>query len=434
MPPVALVDCNNFYASCERVFDPKLEGKPIVVLSNNDGIVVAASKEAKAIGLKLGVAIFKAEGLVRAAQVQVFSSNYTLYGDLSQRVMETLSHFTPELEVYSIDEAFLELSGFDGTDLTAYGRCIRDTVKRWTGIPVSIGIAETKTLAKIATRLAKKSAKAAGVLDLTGSPYRDRALAATPVEDIWGVGRQYARFLIRNDIATALDLSRATDTWVKKHMSIVGLRTVKELRGISCISMDLCPPPKKEICVSRSFGKLVKTRAGVREAVAAYATRAAEKLRKQRYAAGALMVFMMTNRFRDEPQYTNSTILEVPVPTDCTGELIRFALRGVDSIYRDGYRFYKAGVLLTGLVPSNAVQTDLFYKRDFEGTRRLMEALDQINANMGPDTVKYAAAGLAQRWKTRFNHRSPRYTTRWEELPVAVTSRRNSVVCEGAGC
>jgi len=418
MSVVALADCNNFYASCERVFNPKLEGKPVVVLSNNDGIVVAASKEAKAIGLELGIPIFKAEDLVRSAQVQVFSSNYTLYGDLSRRVMETLSQFTPELEVYSIDEAFLDLSGFGGKNLTDYGRHIRDTVKRWTGIPVSIGIAETKTLAKIATRLAKKSSKADGVLNLTGSPYRERALAATPVGDIWGIGRQYAKFLIKNGIITALDLRDVTDVWVKKHMGVVGLRTVKELRGTPCLSLVPRPPAKKEICVSRSFGKLVSTRAGVREAVATYTTRAAEKLRKQRHAAGALMVFMMTNRFKDEPQYANSAVLEAPVPTDSTGELIGCALRGVDFIFREGYRFYKAGVVLTGLVPADQIQTDLFYTRDFEGSRRLMEALDHVNASLGPGTLKFAATGLEQSWKTKFNRRSPRYTTRWDELPA----------------
>ncbi|MFC1607090.1 Y-family DNA polymerase [Candidatus Latescibacterota bacterium] len=420
-PAVALVDCNNFYASCERVFDPKLEGKPIVVLSNNDGIVVAASKEAKAMGLKLGIPIFKAEEQVRTGQVHVFSSNYTLYGDLSQRVMDTLARFTPELEVYSIDEAFLNLAGFESRDLTAYGRDIRATVKQWTGVPVSIGIGETKTLAKIATRFAKKSAKADGVLNLVGSPHRNRALELTAVEDIWGVGRQYTKFLNRNGIATAHDLCSVNDVWVKKHMGVVGVRMVKELRGTPCIALEQCPPPKKEICVSRSFGKLVRTRAGIHEAVAFYATRAAEKLRRQRFSAGALMVFMTTNRFRDEPQYSKSTILEMPVATDSTGEIISFALRGADSIYREGYQFYKAGVVLTGLVPSNAIQTDLFHARDFEGSKRLMEALDHVNTVMGTGTLKYAAMGINQRWKTRFNKRSPRYTTRWSELPVAAT-------------
>ncbi|MBN1290856.1 MAG: Y-family DNA polymerase [Candidatus Latescibacteria bacterium] len=414
---VALVDCNNFYASCERVFNPKLEGKPVVVLSNNDGIVVAASKEAKEIGLGLGVAIFKAEDLVRSAGVHVFSSNYTLYGDLSQRVMETLSLFTPKMEVYSIDEAFLDLSGFEGRDIVAYGRDIRATVKQWTGIPVSIGIAETKTLAKIANRLAKRSRKANGVVNLTGSPYREQALAVVPVENVWGIGRRYARFLNKNGIQTALDFSRAGEVWVKKHMGVVGVRMLKELRGIPCIPYELAPPAKKEICVSRAFGKLVRTRDAVCEAIATYTSRAAEKLRKQRSAAGALMVFIMTNRFKEEPQYANSTALNIPVPTDCTHELINFAFRGINAIFREGFRFYRAGVVLTGLVPVGQIQTDLFYVRDFEGSAQLMKALDRVNNTMGAGTLRYAAAGLKQRWKTKFNKRSPRYTTRWDELP-----------------
>jgi DNA polymerase V len=354
--------------------------------------------------------------------VHVFSSNYTLYGDLSRRVMETLSLFAPKLEVYSIDEAFLDLSGFGRIDLAVYGRRIRDTEKRWTGIPVSVGVAETKTLAKIATRFAKRSSKADGVLNLAGSPHLDRALAATAVGDIWGVGRQYAKFLAARGVATALDLRDASDAWVKKHMGVVGLRMVKELRGTPCLEMDQCPPPKKEICVSRSFGKLVTTRTGVREAVATYATRAAEKLRKQRSAAGALMVFMMTNRFRDEPQYSNSAVLEVPVPTDSTSELIGFALRAADSVYREGFRFYKAGVVLVDLVPADAIQTDLFYTRDFEGSKRLMDALDRVNAGFGPGALTFAATGLSRPWQTKFNRRSPRYTTRWDELPVVMAS------------
>ncbi len=418
---VALVDCNSFYASCERVFNPKLKGKPVVVLSNNDGIVVAASKEAKEIGLELGVAIFKAEDLVRSAKVHVFSSNYTLYGDLSQRVMETLSQFTPSMEVYSIDEAFLDFSGFGRKDIVEYGRHVRATVKPWTGIPVSIGIAETKTLAKIANRIAKRSGKADGVVNLTASPYREKALALVDVGNVWGIGRRYARFLNKNGIRTALDFSRAGELWVKKHMGVVGVRMSKELRGIPCIPFELSTPAKKDICVSRAFGKLVRTRTAVQEAVAVYTSRAAEKLRKQRSAAGSVMVFIATNRFREEPQYANSTVLQIPVPTDCTHELIRFAFRGVNSIFREGYRFYRAGVVLTGLVPVSEIQTDLFYTRDFSGSARLMKALDHINNSFGPGTLTYAAAGLKQRWKTKFNKRSPRYTSRWDELPsIAV--------------
>jgi len=417
---VALVDCNNFYASCERVFAPGLEGKAVVVLSNNDGCVVARSNEAKTLGIAAGIPAFKIDRLIRSGEAYACSSNYSLYGDMSRRVMETLSYFTPNMEVYSIDEAFLDLSGLASGTLEKYGRTIRRTVMRWTGIPVSIGIAETKVLAKIANRLAKKSPKAGGVLNLTASPYRDRALASIPVEKIWGVGRQYARFLRRHGIETALDLRNAEDSWVKKHMSVVGLRLVRELRGTPCLSLEECPPAKKEICVSRSFGKPVTARSELEEAVAAYTTRAGEKLRRQRSAAGALMVFMMTNRFRDEPQYCTSTVRELPVPTACTQELIRYALGATGEIYRTGYRFNKAGVVLAALVPDDQIQTDLFDTKNREASDRLMQALDTVNARMGRNTLTYAAAGVKQDWRTRFHRRSPRYTTRWGELAEAT--------------
>ena len=413
---VALVDCNNFYVSCERVFNPKLEGKPVVVLSNNDGCVVARSNEAKALGIRGGIPAFKIDHLIRSGEVYARSSNYSLYGDMSQRVMKTLAQFTPEMEIYSIDEAFLNFSGITCGSLREYGITISATVRQWTGIPVTIGIAETKALAKIANRLAKKSPRAGGVLDLAASPYQEKALSIIPVDKVWGVGRRYAKFLRKHGVETALDLRNAEDSWVKKHMSVVGLRLVRELRGIPCISMELCPPTKKEICVSRSFEKPVTSLNEMREAIAVYTARAGEKLRNERSAAGALMVFMMTNRFRDAPQYCKSTVLELPVPTGCTQELIMYANRGVEKIFRKGYRFNKAGVILADLVPENQIQTDLFDTRNREGSKKLMQALDAVNARMGKDTLKYAAAGVKQRWKTKFNKRSPRYTTRWCEL------------------
>jgi DNA polymerase V len=415
--PIALVDCNNFYVSCERVFNPKIARRPVVVLSNNDGCIVSRSNEAKALSIQMGLPAFKIERLLRRENVAVRSSNYALYGDMSQRVMNTLAHFTPDMEVYSIDEAFMDLSGFARSNLTEYGREIRRTVGQWTGIPVSVGIAETKTLAKIANRIAKRSAKVDGVFDLTGSPYREKALSLTDVGSVWGVGRRYAKFLRKHGIKTALDLCRTEDSWVKKHMSIVGLRMVRELRGIPCISMESAPPAKKEICVSRSFGKPVRTLLEMQEAVAAYTTRAGEKLRTEHSAAGVIMVFMMTNRFKDEPQYSRSTVLELPVQTDCTQELIRYALRGTEMIFRKGYGFKKAGVVLSRIVPAGQVQTDLFDTRNRTASKELMSALDDINVRMGRDTLKYAASGLARSWKTRAEKRSPRYTTRWAELP-----------------
>jgi len=418
----ALVDCNNFYVSCERVFDPKLEGKPVVVLSNNDGIVVARSNEAKALGIGMGVPEFQIRHLIRRHDVQVFSSNYTLYGDMSQRVMETLAQFTPNLEVYSIDEAFLSLSGFTSRDLTEYGRTIKATVKRWTGIPVSVGIAETKTLAKVAGRVAKRSIGAAGVFDLTVCQDRNALLALTPVEDIWGIGRNWARLLKQHGITTALSLREADVHWVRGTMGVVGERLVRELHGVSCLALDDCPPPKQGITVSRSFGRSVTTLAEMKEAVAFYTGRAAEKLREERLAVTVLTVFLTTNTFKDEPQYSNAATIKLPVATDSTFDMLRHALHGVERIYRDGYRYKKAGVMLTALVPASQVQGDLFDQQDRERSRTLMRVLDRLNDHMGAGTLRYAAEGITKRWQARFERRSPAYTTRWEELPVAKVS------------
>jgi DNA polymerase V len=412
----ALVDCNNFYVSCERVFDPRLAGRPVVVLSNNDGCVVARSNEAKELGIPAGIAAFQIEHLFRSGQVAALSSNYTLYGDLSRRVMETLARFSPHIEVYSIDEAFLDLSGFTGLDMTAYGREIRATVKKWTGLPISAGIGETKVIAKIAQRIAKKSPKTCGVLNLAGSPFLDDALARTEVEDIWGIGRSYAKFLRSHGIENALAFRGAELSWVKKHMGIVGVRMVQELRGVSCLGLETVAPAKKAVTVSRSFGKLVTTFEGLCEGLSLYTIRAAEKLRRGRLAAGAMMVFIMTNRFRDEPQYSNSATIEMPVPTDATDELIAYALRCLGGIYRKGYRFYRAGIILMDLVPADQIQTDLFDTRDRARDRSLMRTLDSVNAHMGAGTLTFAAAGIVRPWKTKFKRKSPRYTTRWEEL------------------
>ena len=298
MPPIfALVDCNNFYASCERVFNPKLEGKPIVVLSNNDGCVVARSNEAKALGIGMGVPEFQIRPLLRAHHVQVFSSNYTLYGDLSQRVMETLEQFCPDVEIYSIDEAFLGLSGFTSRNLTDYGRTMCSTVKRWTGIPVSVGIAETKTLAKIANRVAKRTPDTGGVFDLLVCPDRDALLGRIAVQDVWGIGPNHARCLAQYGITTALQLRQVDDQWVRKHMGIVGLRLVMELRGVSCLDLEQCPSPKQGLTCSRAFGKPISTLTEMEEAISSYASRVAEKLRGERLAATVLTVFLTTNEF-----------------------------------------------------------------------------------------------------------------------------------------
>ena len=384
MPPIfALVDCNNFYASCERVFNPRLEGQPIVVLSNNDGCVIARSNEAKALGIGMGVPEFQIRPLLRAQHVQVFSSNYTLYGDMSQRVMETLEQFCPYLEVYSIDEAFLGLSGFVSRNLTEYGRTIRTTVKQWTGIPVSVGIAETKTLAKLANRVAKRTPDTGGVFDLLACPDRDALLGRIPVADVWGIGRNHAHLLTQHGITTALQLRHVDDQWIRKRMGIVGLRLVLELRGVSCLDLDQCPAPKQSLTCSRAFGTLISTLADMEEAVSVYTSRVAEKMRRERLAATVLTVCLTTNEFKEGPQYSNAMTLRLPVATDSTADLTRSALQGIRAIYRDGYRYKKAGVMLTGLVSASQIQTDLYDDQDRGKSKRLMAALDSINDRWG---------------------------------------------------
>ncbi|CAE6778458.1 Y-family DNA polymerase [Nitrospira defluvii] len=421
MPPIfALVDCNNFYASCERVFNPKLDGKPIVVLSNNDGCVVARSNEAKALGIAMGVPEFQIRPLLRAHQVQVFSSNYTLYGDMSQRVMETLEQFCPDLEIYSIDEAFLSLSGFTSRNFTKYGRTIRTTVKRWTGLPVSVGIAETKTLAKIANRVAKRTPDTNGVFDLLACPDRDALLGRVPIEDVWGIGRNLIRLLNQHGIMTALQLREADDQWIRKHLGIVGLRLVMELRGISCLDLEECPAPKQSLTCSRAFGQLISTLVDMEEAVSSYTSRVAEKLRHERLAATVVTVCLTTNEFKEGPQYSNTLTLKLPIATDSTSDLIKSALQGIRTIYREGYRYKKAGVTLTGLVSASQAQADLFDSQDRRKSQRLMSALDAVNDRWGAGTLHYASSGIHKAWKTQFQHRSPAYTTDWTALPIVT--------------
>jgi len=420
----ALIDCNNFYVSCERVFNPRLEGRPVIVLSNNDGCVVARSNEVKALGIKMGVPVFQVQNLIKAHQIEVYSSNYTLYADMSRRVMETLAQFTPNIEIYSIDEAFLDVSGFRYMNLTEYGRTIRERVKQWTGIPVSVGIGSTKTLAKLANHIAKKSVKAHGVLDLTDSPYLNKALAQTPVGEVWGVGPAFASRLAKAGIANALQLRCAGDNWIKKSMGVTGLRTVCELRGQVCYSLEDAPPPQKTCACSRSFGRPVESLDDLREAIADYTTDAARRLREQHLAAGVITVFAMTNIFKEnEPHYCNYRATELGVATNDTAELINNALRSAELIYRPGCRFKKAGVILDALVSEERVQESLFDNVDRRRRRRLMQTIDKINTVMPADTLHYAASGLRQPWQTRFQRRSSRYTTNWNELPIVKACR-----------
>ncbi|MFQ5452796.1 MAG: Y-family DNA polymerase [Candidatus Zixiibacteriota bacterium] len=417
----ALVDCNNFYASCERAFNPKLRGEPIVVLSNNDGCIVARSNEAKALGFGMGEPFFKSRHLVEKHKVHVFSSNYTLYGDMSRRVMAALAYFSPEVEIYSIDEAFLDLNGCDNingySDLTAYARAIRTTVTKWTGIPVSVGLARTKTLAKIANRLAKKSERTRGVLNLVDSPYLDQALERIYVWDVWGIGRQHGKRLVDKGIINARQLRDIDDKVIRKQMGIVGVRLVHELRGISCLQLETCPQPRKGVVSSRSFGRAVVLLSEIKESVAAHVTNAAARLRSQNLAAKLLTVFLLTNRFKkDEAQYNKSIIIRLPTATSNTAELIHYAMHGTDKIFKEGYRYKKAGVMLDELIPDDQVQATLFDYQNVQRDKKLMRTLDLVNNLMGSGTLKYAAQGCTQPWKMKCELRTPRYTTSWKEL------------------
>lgn len=428
-PIFALVDCNNFYASCERVFAPHLEGKPVVVLSNNDGCIIARSNEAKALGIKMGQPLFECQALIKKHDMAVLSSNYTLYGNFSSRVMSTLAEFTPDLEVYSIDEAFLSFTGIvAAADRLSYARDIRQTVKQYTGIPVSVGVATSKTLSKIANERAKKDKTLEGVFDITAysQTEMDALLATVPLEDVWGIGNRKAAFLREHGYATALDLKQAPDHWIKKHLTITGLRTVFELRGISCLPLELAPPPKKAIASAKTFGRPIESQAELKEAVATYLSRAAEKLRAQRSSCGLLQVFVQTNHFReDEPKYANSATFKLPTPTAYTPELVWYADYLLSKIYRPGYRYIKAGVMLTDFVPDSQLQLKLFSGNssaqlaDQERKQRLMAAVDQLNKKLGRESIRLGASGLARQWKSHQANVSPRYTTRWHELLVA---------------
>ncbi|MFH0864673.1 MAG: Y-family DNA polymerase [Bacteroidota bacterium] len=412
----ALIDCNSFYASCEKVFDPSLVNRPVVVLSNNDGCVIARSKEAKLAGIKMGAPAFQMIDLIEKNNVAVFSSNFALYGDMSERVMKVLAKFAPDIEIYSIDEAFLDLTGMMIKDYEAYGHKIRSTVQQWTGIPVSIGISTTKTLAKVANHLAKKHDAFHGVMDLANPDNFEKALKLTPVADIWGVGRQYSKFLKEQNIHKASDLVKMNDSWIRKHLHVTGLRTVEELRGKSCITMETIPPDKKGITHARSFGTAVTDYTVLEEAVSTFISRCAAKLRKQKSYVSVITVFVMTNRFSDDPKYVNFKTLHITIPTNNTPELIGHAVKLLKLLFKKGYKYKKAGVMLTDLIPETHEQMSFWDNVDRNKQKKIMPVLDRITATMGKDVVKYAIQGTRRRWKLRQEKLSPAYTTQWDEL------------------
>ena len=409
-----LVDCNNFYASCERAFNPSLNGKPVVVLSNNDGCVIARSNEAKALGIKMGVPAYQIKELVSTHGVAVFSSNYILYGDMSSRVMSLLADMAPEIEVYSIDEAFLNLAGIK--DLQSLGANIVRKVSRGTGIPVSLGIGQTKTLAKMANKFAKKYPAYNRLCIIDTEEKRIKALKLFEIGDVWGIGRRQAAKLEKQGVKTAFDFTQLPGSWVRKNMTVVGERTWKELRGISCIDMETAPPAKKQICTSRSFGKMVEDIDTMSEAIATHASTCAKKLRQQKSYAMSLMVFIHTNNFREDlPQYWKNTIVQFPIPTSDTLEIVEYALAGLKNIFMEGYQYKKAGVIITEIT-TNA-QLGLFDSVDRDKRERLMQVVDKINGNH-QHHVKLAIQGSGRDWKLKQEQLSRRYTTDINEVII----------------
>ncbi|MHB1333792.1 MAG: Y-family DNA polymerase [Sulfuriferula sp.] len=420
---IALVDVNNCYVSCERVFRPDLEGVPMVVLSNNDGCVVARSAEVKALGVPMGIPWFQLKDLARQHGILAFSSNYTLYGDMSSRFMRVLAQFAPEQEIYSIDESFLDLTGFRHQNLTDYAQQIRARVKRWVGLPVCVGIGPSKTLAKLASHVAKKRPQWNSVCDLTTLPQNDldALLADIAVNEVWGVGRRHTAALAEMGIASVRDLRDAGPVHIRRRFSVLLERTVQELRGISCMTLEDAPPAKQPIMSSRSFGQPIITLAELAESVTLHTARAAEKLRRQHGVAGAIQVFIQTHRFKPhEPQYSQSITVPLAHATHDTLRLTQAALAGLKRIYKPGYCYAKAGINLLDIAPLGAAALDLF--ADVEHNERrsaLMRTLDAVNRRFGRNTLGPGVAGLvtARTWSMKRGNKTPSYTTDWNELP-----------------
>ena len=409
----ALVDCNNFYVSCERVFDPSLKGQPVVVLSNNDGCVIARSQEAKQLGIAMGAPAFQCRALFRKESIQVFSSNYALYGDMSRRVMQTLERFAVNIQVYSIDEAFLR---FKSDNLQEDAKLIRSTVLQWTGIPVSLGIAPTKTLAKVANHCAKASLE--GIFVLVDEALQEAILRDLPVEKVWGIGRRISEFLKRQGITNAWQFCHADDIWIKKHLSVTGLRTAWELRGICCLELEEMPSTKKSIMSSKSFGKPLIHYEEIAEALASYTARAAEKMRQQGCLASFLEVFLITHSSHPKDTFSDAVQLILPQPTDYTPELIHRAKKCLRKLFLKGFIYKKTGILLGGFVPHDSFQPDLFVAQGnaLQKRNELMKVFDEANRQFGRGKLKWAAEGTTQAWKMRQARCSAHFTTRWKDL------------------
>ena len=414
---IALVDCNSFYVSCERLFNPKIQKKAVVVLSNNDGCVISRSQEAKDIGIKMGEPYFKVKDLVKKNKVEVYSSNYALYGDISRRVMKVLKTFSPKVEIYSIDEAFIDLSFMDDNGTEDYGREIRSRVLKWTGIPTSVGISCTKTLSKVANHIAKK--EKAGVIYLNENI--DEKLKKFSIEDIWGVGKQLSKFYRKNNINNAYDLKNVSNTWVKKGTNVLGAKTAMELRGIPCIDLQIDQEKRKNCCVSRSFGRKVKEINELEESVITHCLNAAEKIRADDQIAKTITVFIRTSPFdKNRKYYSSSKTVDLAIPTSNSIELVKNAVKALIDIYKYGYSYQKAGIILSGLKDANQNDQNLLTPLLENKSKKLMKAIDYTNTKYGRYAISIAQAGLSKGWKMRREHSSKIDTASFDSLPKIV--------------
>lgn len=413
---VALVDCNSFYVSCERLFKPSLIKKPVIVLSNNDGCIISRSDEAKALGIKMGDPYFKAKNIIVKNNVHVFSSNYSLYGDISRRVMRTLKYFTSEIEIYSIDEAFLDLTGFPNNLVELFVKKIRNTILEWTGIPTSIGVATTKTLSKIANHIAKK--EKSGVVSLIDKKDIDPILEKININDVWGVGKQLTKFYIKNGINNAKQLKNVSNTWIKKSSNVLGSRTAMELRGISCIDLEIHQAKRKSCCVSRSFGKKVKNFQELKESIVAHCLNASEKIRSESLLAKSITVFIRTSPFQNKIEYySNSKAIDFPIATDNSLEIVKTALIALDYIFKEGFRYQKSGIILSGL--SNVEDNEnLFSSTKENKIKNLMKSIDYTNFKYGRSTLSLADAGFHKKSNLRKEYFSKIDTADFYYLPT----------------
>ncbi len=413
---IALIDCNSFYVSCERLFNPKIRNKPVVVLSSNDGCIISRSNEAKTLGIKMGEPYFKVKDIILKNNVHVFSSNYSLYGDLSRRVMRTLKRFNSEIEIYSIDEAFLDLSNFSNDEVEGVGKEIRNIVLQWTGIPTSIGIAKTKTLSKIANHIAKKTKS--GVVSLIGIKDIDPILEKVEINDVWGVGKQLTKFFFQNGIHNAKQLKNISNNWIKRNSNVLSSRTAMELRGISCISLETQSSKRKSCIVSRSFAKKVETLQELQESITNYCLNAAEKIRSESLIAKSITIFIRTSPFQNKfSYYSNSKTINFPIATDNSIEIVKTALTGLKDIFKNGYRYQKTGIMLSSL-SSSQTSTNLFSSIKDNKIKNLMKSIDNANYRFGRSTLSLASAGLNKEWNMRRQHSSKIDTADFNFLPT----------------